>query len=86
MFCSVNIVLVEYESSAMPAYKNTGRKDQERVLHQGRTPRMSLLSTSEGKRGAEEETGRRGEDARERLKGAALAEVIGIPRQSACWL
>lgn len=66
--------------------KNTGRKDQERVLHQGKTPRMSLLSTSEGRRGAEEETGRRGEDARERLKGAALAEVIGIPRQSACWL
>lgn len=43
---------------------------------------MSLLSTSEGKRGTEEETGRRNRCQRE-LKGLGPGEVIGIRKQSA---
>ncbi len=79
-------MLAEYESSATLRYKKHREKRSRAGLTSRRTPRMSLLSTSEGKRGAEEEAGRRGKDARERLKGASLAKVIGIPRQSASWL
>ena len=43
---------------------------------------MSLLSTSEEKRGTEEETGRRNRCQRE-LKGLGPGEVIGIRKQSA---
>jgi len=46
---------------------------------------MSLLSTSEEKRGTEEETGRRNRCQRE-LKGLGPGEVIGIRKQSAFWL
>lgn len=35
VFRCVNIVLVEYESSATIRYKNIGKKDQEWVSHQG---------------------------------------------------
>lgn len=46
---------------------------------------MSLSSTSEEKRGAEEETGRRNRCQRE-LKGSGPGEVIGIRKQSTSWL
>lgn len=46
---------------------------------------MSLLSTSEEKRGTEEETGRRN-GCQEELKASGLGEVIGIRKESAFWL
>lgn len=46
---------------------------------------MSLLSTSEEKRGTEEEAGRRNGCQKE-LKGSGLGEAIGIRKQSAFWL
>lgn len=72
----VNTAPAEYESSATQSYKKIQRKKKNERSRAGlasrRTPRMSLLSTSQA---ADEETGRRGKDAREELKGIAGARA-----------
>lgn len=83
---SVNIVLAECESSAQLRYKKHGEKRSRAGLTSRRTPRMSLLSTSEGKARSRGGIQQKGRDARERLKGLGLAKVIGIPVQFASWL
>lgn len=86
IFWCANIVLAEYKSSTTLGYKKkTHCNNIKSGLTSRRALRMSLLSTSEERRGTEEETGRRNRCQRE-LKGLGPGEVIGIRKQSAFWL
>lgn len=79
-------MLAEYKSSTTLGYKKKPHCNNIKSgLTSRRALRMSLLSTSEEKRGTEEETGRRNGCQKE-LKGSGLGEVIGIRKQSAFWL